>query len=65
TADRCEISGTSGKSTAESLIAQAEKCDADLLVMGAYTRSRLRRLFFGAVTEEVLSSCPIPVFMAH
>ena len=65
TADRCEITGSNGKSTAESLLAQAAKCDADLLVMGAYTRSRLRRLFFGAVTEEVLNNCPIPVFMAH
>ncbi|WP_293948327.1 universal stress protein [Sneathiella sp.] len=65
TADRCEISGTNGKSTAESIIAAATKSNADLLVMGAYTRSRLRRLFFGAVTEEILNNCPIPVFMAH
>ncbi len=61
----CEITGSSGKSTAESLLAQATKCNADLLVMGAYTRSRLRRLFFGAVTEEILESCPIPVLLAH
>ncbi|WP_373086926.1 universal stress protein [Sneathiella sp.] len=65
TADRCEITGSNGKSTAESLLAQAKKCDADLLVMGAYTRSRLRRLFFGAVTEEILAHCPIPVLLAH
>lgn len=64
-ADRCEITGSNGKSTAESILAEAGKCNADLLVMGAYTRSRLRRLFFGAVTEEVLNNCPIPVFMAH
>ncbi|MDF2367615.1 universal stress protein [Sneathiella sp.] len=64
-ADRCEISDSNGKSTAESILAEAGKCNADILVMGAYTRSRLRRLFFGAVTEEVLNNCPIPVFMAH
>lgn len=64
-AKSCEITGSSGKSTAESLLAQATKCEADLLVMGAYTRSRLRRLFFGAVTEEILESCPIPVLLAH
>ena len=62
---RCEITDSNGKSTAESILAEAGKCNADILVMGAYTRSRLRRLFFGAVTEEVLSNCPIPVFMAH
>jgi len=64
-AKSCEIKGGSGRSTAESLLSQATKCEADLLVMGAYTRGRLRRLFFGAVTEEILNSCPIPVLMAH
>lgn len=65
TADRCEIDSANGKSTAESILAAAAKSEADLLVMGAYTRSRLRRLFFGAVTEEILSNSPISVFMAH
>lgn len=65
TAATCEIKGSNGKSTAESLLAQAANCDADLLVMGAFTRSRLRRLFFGAVTEEVLENCTIPVLLAH
>ncbi|USG62919.1 universal stress protein [Sneathiella marina] len=65
TAATCEIKGSNGKTTAESLLTQAANCDADLLVMGAFTRSRLRRLFFGAVTEEVLANCTIPVLMAH
>ena len=65
TAATCEIKGSNGKSTAESLLAQATNCDADLLVMGAFTRSRLRRLFFGAVTEEIMENCTIPVLMAH
>jgi nucleotide-binding universal stress UspA family protein len=46
-------------------MAQAEECGADLLVSGAYTHSRLRRLFFGAVTGEVIENCSIPVLMAH
>ncbi|PHQ72357.1 MAG: hypothetical protein COB93_00500 [Sneathiella sp.] len=65
TAKSCEIKGGNGRSTAESLLAQATKCEADLLVMGAFTRGRLRRLFFGAVTEEILNNSTIPVFMAH
>lgn len=64
-ADRCEIDSSDGRSTAESILTAAAKAESDLLVMGAYTRSRLRRLFFGAVTEEILSSSPIPVLMAH
>ncbi|MEE8544225.1 MAG: universal stress protein, partial [Alphaproteobacteria bacterium] len=38
---------------------------ADLLVMGAYTRSRVRRLIFGGVTREVLEGADIPLLMAH
>lgn len=64
-AGSCEIHGTSGRTTAESLLTQAENCKADFLVMGAFTRSRLRRLFFGAVTGEILDKCKLPVLMAH
>jgi nucleotide-binding universal stress UspA family protein len=39
--------------------------DADLLVMGAYTHGRLRRMIMGGATRKVLSSTPIPVLMAH
>jgi nucleotide-binding universal stress UspA family protein len=38
---------------------------ADLLVMGAYSRSRMRRLIFGGVTGEVLAHTAIPVLMLH
>lgn len=64
-ADSCEIHGSSGRTTADLLMNQANSCGADLLVMGAYTRSRLRRLFFGAVTGEILEKCELPVLMAH
>ncbi len=64
-ANSCEIRGSSGRTTADLLMSQAGQCGADILVMGAYTRSRLRRLFFGAVTGEVLEKCELPVLMAH
>lgn len=48
-----------------SLLSAAAAAGADLLVMGAYTHSRLHRLIFGGVTREVLSSATIPVLMAH
>jgi nucleotide-binding universal stress UspA family protein len=38
---------------------------ADLLVMGAYSRSHMRRLIFGGVTGEVLAHTAIPVLMLH
>jgi len=65
TAKSCIIRGSSGRSTAEALLNAAKKSDADFLVMGAYTKSRLRRLFFGAVTGEMLEKCSLPILMVH
>jgi len=38
---------------------------ADLLVMGAYTHSRMRQLILGGVTRHVLENADLPVLMAH
>jgi len=38
---------------------------ADLLVMGAYTHSRLRQLILGGVTQFVLANAELPVLMGH
>lgn len=37
----------------------------DLLVMGAYTHSRLRQLILGGVTRHVMSHAHVPVLMSH
>jgi nucleotide-binding universal stress UspA family protein len=39
--------------------------DADLLVMGAYGRSRMRERVFGGATRRVLEEALIPVLMQH
>ena len=54
-----------GGSVSESLLAATNEAGADMLVMGAYTRSRLRRLIFGGVTRDVLTRSHVPVLMAH
>ncbi len=38
---------------------------AGLLVMGAYTHSRLRRMILGSATEYMLDAADIPVVMMH
>lgn len=46
--------------------ALAEGCaDADLVVMGAYTHSRLRELILGGVTRFMLEESTLPLLMAH
>ncbi len=53
------------RSIGEVLLAEASAIGADLLVMGAFSRSRLRQLILGGVTQHVLSRASIPIFMAH
>ncbi len=47
------------------LLMKADELQAGLLVMGAYSRSRMRELVFGGATERVLRSADISVLMAH
>lgn len=53
------------RSIGEVLLAESSAISADLLVMGAYSRSRLRQMILGGVTQHILSQATIPVFMAH
>jgi nucleotide-binding universal stress UspA family protein len=43
----------------------AKAMDADLMIKGAYTQSRLRQLIFGGATRHILAEAPIPVILAH
>lgn len=54
-------SGDAGKS----LTGAASRAKADLLVMGAYTHSRMREMILGGVTNHVLTAARIPVMLAH
>lgn len=53
----------SAVSAGDMLLDQIDECAADMLVMGAYTRDRIRRLIFGSVTGTVLSRATLPVLM--
>lgn len=55
----------SGKDAQASLTDTAAAFGADLIVMGAYTHSRLRETILGGLTDDMFSSSPIPVLMAH
>jgi nucleotide-binding universal stress UspA family protein len=47
------------------LLSVAGEMGVDLLVVGGYSRSRLRELILGGVTAHLLASAEIPVFMLH
>lgn len=52
-------------SVGRALLATAASCEATLVVMGAYTHSRLRQGFLGGVTRHVLSQGTVPLLMSH
>lgn len=47
------------------LLAAARDFGADLLVMGAYGRSRMREMVLGGATWHIIRNAGIPVLMAH
>lgn len=52
-------------SIAEKLLMAAREAEAGLLVMGAYTHSRLKHLVLGGVTSHMIDAANLPVFMTH
>ncbi|MDX9860040.1 MAG: universal stress protein [Rhodospirillales bacterium] len=54
-----------GRSAAAALLAEARALGADLVVKGAFTRSRLQQMIFGGTTREILAEADIPVLIAH
>lgn len=54
-----------GMSAGSLLLAEVAAAEAGLLVMGAYTHSRLREAVFGGATRHVLENAVVPLLMAH
>jgi nucleotide-binding universal stress UspA family protein len=54
-----------GRSTGETILANAASLGCDLLIKGAYTQSRLRQMIFGGATRHILANATLPVLMAH
>jgi nucleotide-binding universal stress UspA family protein len=53
------------RSVGEALLAEARAVEADLLIKGAYTQSRLRQMIFGGATSHILAEAELPVLMAN
>jgi len=47
------------------LATAAEQCAADLVVLGAYGRSRAREIFFGSCTDLLLEGTDRPILLMH
>ncbi|PJI84310.1 universal stress protein family protein [Yoonia maricola] len=56
---------TGRKSVSDAIVGRARERTADLVVMGAYGRSRWNERFFGGTTESMIKQQDMPVLLAH
>jgi nucleotide-binding universal stress UspA family protein len=54
-----------GRSTGEAVLAAAKTDGCDLLIKGAFTRTRLRQTIFGGATRHIMHHADLPLFMVH
>jgi nucleotide-binding universal stress UspA family protein len=59
--EKVRVRGDVGKA----LVSTAVRVGADMLVMGAYSHSRVREMILGGVTRHVISEVPMTALMAH
>jgi nucleotide-binding universal stress UspA family protein len=64
-AAEAETVPTGGRTAGEVILEKCRDIQADLLVKGAYTHSRLRQVIFGGATEHVMKHAAVPVLLAH
>ncbi len=56
---------TGHQNVGDALMTRAKEATADLVVMGAYGRSRWSERFFGGTTEAMIEQRDLPVLLAH
>jgi nucleotide-binding universal stress UspA family protein len=62
---RATLCAKASSNPAEQILNFSREVDAGLIVLGAYGRSRIHEFFLGSVTNSLLKSCPLPLFMFH
>ena len=54
-----------GATVGQAIVSEAKDFDVDLIIKGAFTRSRLRQLVFGGPTSEIFNHATCPVILCH
>jgi nucleotide-binding universal stress UspA family protein len=62
---RSTIAHTKELEVGDVILSAAADVSADLIVMGAYGRSRLRELVLGGATHDIFRRMTVPVLMSH
>jgi nucleotide-binding universal stress UspA family protein len=62
---KASVQTTPGRKEENELLGVYRDSKSDLLLMGAYSRSRFREIIFGGMTQYMLWKAKIPVIMQH
>lgn len=62
---KTERLATRGRDVDEEILSSYRKTKSDLLMMGAYSKSRWRQIAFGGTSHHILEKGKIPVLMLH
>jgi nucleotide-binding universal stress UspA family protein len=62
---RAEVVDLSDGHVGEHIVHHCERLDAQLLVVGSYSRTRVEEMFLGGVTRYLIREAPLPVLMVH
>lgn len=60
-----QVSDVAERNVGQVILSYAEDEQVDLLVMGAYGKSRWREIVWGGVTSHILSHAELPLMMSH
>jgi len=53
------------KKIGEIILEYSQSVNADLIVKGAYTQSRLREIIFGGATRHLMLHSEIPIYLVN
>lgn len=60
-----EVMSATDERPSRVILDRVGELDINLLVMGAFSRSRLRETWFGGASEELLHEVRVPVLTGH
>ena len=59
------VAAMNSEGVAATLEAEAKKIEADMIVIGAYSHSRIREFVMGGVTDDALTDSTVPMLLAR
>lgn len=60
-----DFPGVTNRESASQLLKAAHDVEADLLIVGGFSRAPWREFLFGGVTHDIIEECALPILLSH